>query len=113
VNAKPRVVLTRGEKTGWFIIGFLGWFLINGVLGSMVAAVASLAYDWAPTAAVIISALLVGANPVALIVLAFFPRGQWAALGALAALTVAFCVVLILGATLAAICFGALGQGNL
>jgi len=109
----PRAVLSGGQKLAWFAIGFVCWFLLNGALGGWAYWLGSIGNDIAQAAALLLSGLLLLANPAALVVLAFFPRGQWAALGALAALAVAFCVVLILGATLAAICFSNLGSGNL
>jgi hypothetical protein len=113
MNAKPRVVLTRNQKLGWFIVGFLGWFLVHGALGAVIYVLGSINNNVTQGLAAILSGLLLLANPAALIALAFIPRGQWAALGALAAITVVFCIVLLLGASLAAICFSSLNSGNL
>ena len=113
MSAKPKVVLAGAEKTGLFIIGFLGWFLINGVVGGLVIWLSSIGNNTVQAVALMFNGLLLLANPAALVVLAFFPRGRWLAMGALAAIAVAFCIVLIVGASLAAICFSSLGKGNL
>ena len=113
MSPTPVTPLTRNQKLGWFLAGFAGWFVVNGALGALALAPLAIGNSLAAEAAGLLSTLLMLANLAALIALAFFPRGRWVALGILSALAVVLCIVLLLGATVAAICFSAYGSGNL
>jgi hypothetical protein len=102
---------TGREKAIDFAIGFVGWFILNGVLyGALIAL-----YSQAPTqdtqgdlAALLLGALPLLVNIVALVLLAF--TRYWIALGALAAFALLLVGGLIVGLIVYAVCFS---NGNM
>lgn len=113
-----RVYATRSQKTLDFALGFLGWFVVNGLIGVLVtfglagAALTSGALDGggggvpdAVLAALGFAALCVPLllNLAALALLAF--RRYWMALGALAALTLALVAGLGLAVVMGLVAF--------
>lgn len=89
---KGRTYETRSEKRRDLLIGFFGWFLINGLI-------------WVPFIRMpdflIVSFPL---NVIALIILAFLRR--WISLGMLAAFALNLAIELILGLGWGGACFG-------
>ena len=111
---------TRNEKTIDFIIGFVGWFVLNGVLtglgvgaNTLVTArgVAGGGSDTAQTAVGVLGLVLFFLPlliNIAAIVLFAFTR-SWIALGALAAFGVSLVAVVCLALLFTATCFALRG----
>ena len=101
-----KVYTTRNEKIIDFAIGFVGWFLINGVLYTCLIAL----YSRLPTqdsqgsiAALMLLALPLLINIGMLVLLAFTRR--WIALGALVAFGLLLLGALVLGLLIYATCY--------
>lgn len=106
-----KVYTTRNEKIIDFAIGFVGWFLVNGVLYACLIPI----YSRLPTpdsqgsvAALMLLALPLLINIGLLVLLAFTRR--WIALGALAAFGLLLIGTLVLGLLAYAVCFS---DGNM
>lgn len=103
----PRKEYTdRSQKVLDFVLGFIGWFLINGLLytGSIIV-INKLPSGGSATDAITLLALAAPLliNIAALIYFGFARR--WVALGALAAFALTLLGTLVLGALVYAICF--------
>jgi hypothetical protein len=105
MKLERKVYTTRNEKVLDFVPGFIGWFLVNGLLyGCSILMLQSLASS-APDS---IAALLLGLLPLlinigALIFFAFTRR--WIALGILAAFALVLVGVLLIGIVIYVICY--------
>jgi hypothetical protein len=117
-----KVYATRSEKALDFILGFLGWFVLNGVLGGALQLV-SAAINWAAgqagidtagnlylTAGLVVYGLLFLVE-VAVIILFAFTR-TWIALGALAAIALGLFITICLAVLIGGACFVLLGGLN-
>jgi hypothetical protein len=97
-----KVYATSSQKALDFAIGFVGWFLLNGVLyGGGLYFFGNVSSDG--TVAVLLLGLPLLLNIGALIVLGF--TRYWIALGALAAFALALLAVLLIGLVIYAVCF--------
>jgi hypothetical protein len=120
---------TRGQKVIDFIIGFIGWFFFNGLAWGAIQLVSALLSgglietfpgdappvtttlsDLASILFLALSCAILLANIVSVIV--FARTRYWIALGEVSAFAASLILVLCAGATLAAICFTALGSGQ-
>ena len=106
---------SRAEKLGQFAIGFLGTYLVNGLVLALSVWLISLTNSLAQTAGAILSAAPFILNIAALGILALIPRLRWTALGVLAAIGLALCLVLLASVLFLGFCFVLLacsGQAN-
>ena|SRR6188472_167033 len=105
MKLESKVYTTRNEKVLDFVLGFVGWFLVNGLLyGCSIAILQALESDAQNS----LAALLLGLLPLlinigALIFFAFTRR--WVALGILAAFALVLVGVLLLGLVFYVICY--------
>jgi hypothetical protein len=105
MKLERKVYTTRNEKVLDFVIGFVGWFLVNGLLyGCSILILQGMDSSTSDS----ILALLLGLIPLlvnigALIFFAFTRR--WIALGILAAFALVLVGVLLIGIVLYVICF--------
>ena len=105
MKLERKVYTTRNEKVIDFVLGFVGWFLVNGLLyGCSITILQAIDSDMPAS----IPALLLGLLPLlinigALILFAFTRR--WIALGILAAFALVLVGVLLLGLVLYAVCY--------
>jgi len=100
-----KIYTTRNEKILDFVIGFVGWCLINGLMYAcsfMFLTYVSVEQD-AQAIALLVVPLIV--NVIGLILLGMTRR--WIALGALAAFALLLVGVLLIGLLVYAICFNA------
>jgi hypothetical protein len=98
-----KIYTTRNEKILDFVIGFLGWCLINGLMYAcsfMFLTYVSVQQD-SQTIALLVVPLIV--NVIGLILLGMTRR--WMALGALAAFALLLLGTLVIGLLVYAICF--------
>ncbi|HNP71996.1 MAG TPA: hypothetical protein PLO33_14960 [Kouleothrix sp.] len=102
MNFTPKQYATRNEKIVDFVLGFLGWYLVNGLLYtcSVMLLGQTNGDNWLVLTLLGLPLVL---NIAALIVLARLRR--WIALGALAAFAAMLVLVLILGILAYAVCF--------
>ena len=105
MKLERKVYTTRNEKVLDFVIGFVGWFLVNGLLYGCSILILQ-AVDSSTSDSIL--ALLLGLIPLlvnigALIFFAFTRR--WIALGILAAFALVLVGVLLIGIVLYVICF--------
>ena len=101
--AAPKIVpppLSTAAKRREFMIGFVGWWVVNGALWLGLTGGEGLGPGGF---GIILNLLLFPANLLMLIVLAFIRR--WIALGGLAAIAVNLLIALIMGVALAGFCF--------
>ena len=105
MNVTRKIYTTRREKVIDFVVGFLGWFFINGLLYTLLVALMSQfptdAQD--SIAVVLLIALPFLINIGAMIYFGFTRR--WIALGALAAFAAVLLLALLLGLLVYAICY--------
>ena len=105
MRLERKVYTTRNEKVLDFVIGFVGWFVVNGLLYGcsilILQAVNSSTSD--SILALLLGLLPLLANIAALIFFAFTRR--WIALGILAAFALVLVGVLVLGLVIYAICY--------
>lgn len=94
---------TRNEKILDFVIGFVGWCVLNGVMYACSIAILSNLDTQTDAVAIALLALPLLVNIAALIFLGMTRR--WIALGALAAFALLLVGVLIIGVLVYAICF--------
>ena len=100
-----KIYTTRNQKILDFVIGFVGWCLINGLMYAcslMYLTYVSVQQD-SQTIALLVVPLIV--NVIGLILLGMTRR--WIALGALAAFALLLVGVLLIGLLVYAICFNA------
>jgi hypothetical protein len=105
MKLESKVYTTRNEKVIDFVLGFVGWFLVNGLLYGCSIAVLQAMASGTPDS---IPVLLLGLLPLlinigALIFFAFTRR--WIALGILAAFALVLVGVLLLGLVFYVICY--------
>jgi hypothetical protein len=105
MNLSRKIYTTRREKVIDFIVGFLGWFFINGLLYTLLV---FLIGQFSPDAQSSLAVVLLGLLPLlinigALIYFGFTRR--WIALGALAAFAAVLLLALLLGLLVYAICY--------
>ena len=105
MKLERKVYTTRNEKVIDFVLGFVGWFLVNGILYGCSIAILQALDSGSPDS---IPVLLLGVLPLlinigALIFFAFTRR--WIALGILAAFALVLVGVLLLGLVIYAICY--------
>ena len=105
MKLERKVYTTRNEKVIDFVLGFVGWFLINGLLYGCSIAILQALDSGSPDS---IPVLLLGVLPLlinigALIFFAFARR--WVALGILAAFALVLVGVLLLGLVFYVICY--------
>jgi hypothetical protein len=100
-----KVYTTRNEKVIDFVIGFLGWFLVNGMLYVLLVLILQqLPSDTQGSSiAVLLGALPLLINIGALILFGFVRR--WIAFGALAAFALSLVTILVIGLLVYAVCF--------
>ncbi|MGH2522153.1 MAG: hypothetical protein ACRDH2_06585 [Anaerolineales bacterium] len=123
MNLTRKTYLTRNEKIIDFVIGFVGWFVVNSVLGGIVGVglglLGSLTANSAdPTLQNIVGVVSLALNCIPLIInlgaLVYFALTRyWIALGALAAfglvLVAVICAAVFLGVACLVILSGASG----
>ena len=105
MKLESKVYTTRNEKVLDFVLGFVGWFLVNGLLYGCSIVILQ-AVDSSSSDSIL--ALLLGLLPLlinigALIFFAFTRR--WIALGILAAFALVLVGVLLLGLVFYVICY--------
>src|SRR5690349_10958 len=105
MKLERKVYTTRNEKVLDFVLGFAGWFLVNGLLyGCSILLIQALPSDSPDSLpALLLGILTLLANIGALIFFAFTRR--WIALGILAAFALVLVGVLLLGLVFYVICF--------
>ena len=101
-----KVYTTRGEKILDFVIGFVGWYLVNGLMYTLLVWLLGFMDPTTQSslAALVLLVLPLVINVVALIFFGFTRR--WIALGALASFGALLALVIVLGLLAAAFCFG-------
>jgi hypothetical protein len=98
--AKPKDVLTRNEKIRDFLIGFVSWYVVNGVIWMLISYTSSNA----PLVGIwILNIWVLPVNLLVLIILAFVRR--WVAWGIVASYAVNFLIAMIFGLILQAACW--------
>jgi hypothetical protein len=98
-----KIYTTRNEKILDFVLGFLGWYLINGLMYAcsfMFLTYVSVEQDSISLALLVVPLIV---NIVGLILLSMTRR--WMALGALAAFALLLLATLVIGLLVYAICF--------
>ena len=104
MNFTRKEYTTRNEKILDFVIGFVGWYLVNGLFyGCTVMLLSQATNIDSNMSALILLALPLLLNIGALVGLGMWRR--WIALGALAAFGAALALVLVLGILIYAVCF--------
>ena len=98
-----KVYTTRNEKILDFVIGFIGWFMVNGLMYACSVSIISNLDSGSDTLQIGLLALPLVINIVGLILLSTTRR--WIALGALAAFALLLVGVLLIGLLVYAICF--------
>jgi hypothetical protein len=121
MNLTRHTYTTRTQKINDFVIGFIGWFILNVIAGGALTTVTSLLVPLfaTDTSAVngivqtIIPYVIAGLNCLvlllnlgALIYLGF--TRYWIALGALTALAIGLLLTVCLGALIGVLCYGLL-----
>ena len=105
MKLERKVYTTRNERVIDFVLGFFGWFLVNGLLYGcsilILQAVDSSTSDSIPALLLGLIPLLI--NIAALIFFAFTRR--WIALGILAAFALVLVGVLLIGLVFYVICY--------
>src|SRR5262245_61978666 len=106
MNQTGKVYTTRNEKVVDFVIGFIGWFLANGLMYTLLVQLLGLAEPDTQSSLVVLVLLVLPlvVNIAAMIFFGF--RRRWIALGALAAFGALLALVVVLGVLAAAFCFG-------
>ncbi|MBK9944641.1 MAG: hypothetical protein IPP13_23855 [Kouleothrix sp.] len=102
MNFTRKAYTTRNEKILDFVIGFLGWFLLNGLLYAGVIGITS-TVTMSDSIGIILLTLPLLINIGLLIFLGFWRR--WIALGALVAFALLLLAALVIGILVYAICF--------
>lgn len=118
MRGEPKVYATRGEKVRDFLIGFVGWFLLN-VLFGLLASLPITLTSGAPVSEPLDSIL--GGLSVALyclpwivnlgLIVLFLVRRRWIAFGMLGAFGAVLLCVIIAGVAVAVVCFSSNLQG--
>lgn len=90
----------KWEKSGRFAAGFLGWYLVNGLIWLLFSG-GSLNGE----GALILNFLIFPLNVIALLIFAFNRSTRFFALGLLGALAVNFVISLVIGLQFNAMCF--------
>ena len=105
MKLERKVYTTRNEKVIDFVLGFVGWFLVNGLLyGCSIAILQAIDSSSSQSIPVLLLGLLpLLINIGALIFFAFTRR--WIALGILSAFALVLVGVLLLGLVFYAICY--------
>jgi hypothetical protein len=105
MKLEPKVYTTRQEKVLDFVIGFVGWFLVNGLLyGCSLVILQGMDSSMPdPLPAVLLGLVPLLVNIGALIFFAFTRR--WIALGMLAAFALVLVGVLLLGLVVYVVCY--------
>jgi len=101
MKLKRKVYETRREKRIDFFAGFFGCYIVNVVIGSIVAPALSGPSD---TTGYILLGLILAMNAIAIVLLAL--SRTWIALGALAAYGAGFLFALVATALIFAACSG-------
>ncbi|MEK7328452.1 MAG: hypothetical protein AAB217_24670 [Chloroflexota bacterium] len=99
--SSPKKELSRNQKIRDFLIGFIGWWVINGAIWAGIAT-----GDFGPQRSVFLlfpNIFILPVNLLALIILAFVRR--WVALGLLTAYAVNFLLALIMGLFFNGVCW--------
>lgn len=103
MNRRPKVYTTRNEKIVDFVIGFVGWCLINGLMYAGSVAILTNFDVQQDAIGIILLVLPLVINIAALIYLALTRR--WIVWGALAAFALLLVGGLVIGLLVYAICF--------
>ena len=105
MKLERKIYTTRNEKVLDFVLGFVGWFLINGLLyGCSILILQRMSFDASGSiVAVLLGLLPLLVNIAALIFFAFTRR--WIALGMLAAFALVLVGVLLFGLVFYVICY--------
>ena len=105
MKLERKVYTTRNEKVIDFVLGFVGWFLVNGLLyGCSIAILQAIDSSSSQSIPVLLLGLLpLLINIGALISFAFTRR--WVALGILSAFALVLVGVLLLGLVFYVICY--------
>lgn len=105
MKLERKIYTTRNEKVIDFVLGFVGWFLVNGLLyGCSIMILQALDSSSSQSIPVLLLGLLpLLINIGALILFAFTRR--WVALGILAAFALVLVGVLLLGLVFYVICY--------
>ena len=98
-----KIYTTRNEKILDFVLGFVGWYLINGLMYGGSLAILSNANTQTNVLALVLLSLPLIINIVVLILFGITRR--WIALGALAAFALLLVGALVVGLLVYAICF--------
>ncbi len=118
-----KIYATRGEKTIDFFVGFVGWFVLNGIIGGgaqLVITVLNNAFisvnNSTAQSVVGVTGLVLGCIPfilnIGLIIFFAFTR-HWIALGALGALVASLIIVICIATLIGGVCFALLaGAGG-
>ncbi len=101
-HAPPAAPIRTAVKWRDFLIGFVGWFLVNGGLWLLLSSQTPLST----------ACLLFPTNLGLLIILAIIRRTRWVALGILSALALNFVIALVRGLGFNGICFIPFFIGN-
>ncbi len=97
---QPVKQLSRNEKTRDFLIGFLGWFLVNGLVWAVITERIG---GELGQYSFIFGIFVLPPNLLALVILAFARR--WVALGLLVAYAANFALALLAGAFINGVCW--------
>jgi hypothetical protein len=105
MRLERKVYTTRSEKVLDFVIGFVGWFVVNGLLyGCSFYILSAMSFNTtSDSIALLLGLLPLLLNIAALILFAFTRR--WIALGILAAFGLALIGVLLLGLVIYVTCY--------
>jgi hypothetical protein len=125
MNLTRKTYTTRNEKIIDFVIGFIGWFVLNGLLTVLVQAVsaglslAGGALDGGGSGVSDVTLIVIGLVGLCVpllinigLLVYFALTRYWIALGALAAFALSLVAVICLGVVLGVTCFAALGGFN-
>ena len=100
VVPKDKLALTSRQKYLRLAIGFVGWYLVNGLVW--------LPFNGSATKgefALLINVFILPINLAILLILGLIRRTRWVALGILTALAFNLAVALIIGAVINGVCF--------
>lgn len=105
MKLQRKVYATRGEKVLDFVLGFAGWFLVNGLIyGCSIVILQAGLFDTSDSVLPVLLGLLPLLLNIAVVILFAFTR-RWIALGILAAFALVLLGVLLLGLLVYAICY--------
>jgi hypothetical protein len=105
MKLQRKAYATRNEKVLDFVLGFVGWFLVNGLLyGCSIVILQVGLFETSDSLLAVLLGLLPLLLNIAVVILFAFTR-RWIALGILAAFALVLLGVLLLGLLVYAICY--------